>query len=117
MNLRLILLKLSTCTVGGCLCVTLLYVAADDRQYAQYAREMVVAAGVGALYGLLAGIAWAIEHSARRRFILWLVVGLALGFGITVLQESGIPILMFTVAGAFIGTVSALARVGAFRNK
>ena len=68
--------------------------------------------------GVFCGISWAIEHQkARRHFIISPVTGAVLG-GICAAIVGNVEVLIIAVlVGLFIGTVSALAAVGAFRSK
>lgn len=72
-------------------------------------------AGVGALLGLLPGIAWAIDQkSARRRFLGCSIAGAAIGFILSMASNRAEPMIVFVVAGVYAGCVTALTRLGLF---
>ena len=74
--------------------------------------------GIGAVLGLLPGIAWAIDQkSARRRFFLWSVLGVVIGYISTRSTGSVVPLIVFSVVGVYIGSFSALKRIGVFEAK
>ena len=73
---------------------------------------------VGALLGLLPGIAWAIDQkSARRRFLECSIVGVVIGFILSMASNRAEPMIVFAVAGMYVGVVSALKRFGVYRVK
>ncbi len=79
---------------------------------------LLVFAGIGAFIGLLPGIAWAIdEEPARRRFLLWSSSGIVIGVILAV--ATGRVLLMFaiTLAGVYVGGVTALKRLGAYKTE
>ena len=56
--------------------------------------------GVGALLGLLPGIAWAIDQKpARRRFLECSIVGVVIGFILSTASNRVEPLIVFVVAG------------------
>lgn len=74
--------------------------------------------GIGAVLGLLPGIAWAIDQkSARRRFFLWSVLGVVTGYISAHSTHSVVPMIVFSVVGVYIGSFSALRRLGVFEAK
>ncbi len=74
--------------------------------------------GVGALLGLLPGFAWSMnQKSARRRFLVWSIMGVAIGFILSTASYRAEPLIVFSVAGVYIGGVSALIRLGVFKDK
>ena len=71
--------------------------------------------GVGALLGLVPGIAWAIDHkSARRRFLECSIAGAAIGFILSMASNRAEPMIVFVVAGVYVGVVLALSRLGVY---
>ena len=71
--------------------------------------------GVGALLGLLPGIAWVIDQkSARRRFLVRSIMGMVVGFILSMAINRAEPMIVFSVAGMYVGSVSALNRLGVF---
>ena len=114
-----ILLKLSTCVVGGvvaALVFIIFWSSAGDRNLANGEAAACMFAGIA--IGLFSGICWAIEHQeARKRFIVSPIIGVVLGGCIAAFLQNIAPLVIGILLGLFIGTVSALARVGAFRNK
>ena len=119
MNRRLVFLKLLTCAVGGAifLSVIVIVIITTSGDHV-HVGELPSIVGTGALYGLFVGIAWAIEDKvARRRFILALVIGLVAGLIYGLTTGSGMAIVVISTAGAYIGFVLAIVRIGAFRNK
>lgn len=78
----------------------------------------LVIVGIGALLGLLPGIAWAIDQkSARWRFLLWSIFGIVIGFVAATLTNRAAPMIAFCIAGVYVGIVSALKRLGVFKDK
>ena len=74
--------------------------------------------GVGALLGLLPGIAWAIDQkSARRRFLVWSIMGVVIGFILSMASYRAEPMIVFSIAGVYVGAVTALNRLGVFEAK
>ena len=74
--------------------------------------------GIGAVLGLLPGIAWAIDQkSARRRFFLWSVSGVVAGYISAQTTHSVVSLIVFSVVGVYIGSFSALRRLGVFEAK
>ena len=74
--------------------------------------------GIGALLGVLPGIAWAIDQkSARRRFFLWSILGVVIGYITAQLTHNVVPWIVFSVVGVYIGSFSALRRLGVFEAK
>ena len=72
--------------------------------------------GVGIFLGLLPGFAWAIDQkSARRRFLLWSVLGVVIGFILMTTTYRVIPMIVFSAAGVYVGVVSALKRIGVYQ--
>ena len=120
-NLRLVVHRIITCTVLGAafLPVTrVLGIVTSGHDAAP--SGMPGAAGMGALYGLLAGIAWSIEYKpARQRFILGIAVGYLFGIVFTLAFPTGsrLPVVLFPMAGALIGGVLALASARVYRDK
>ena len=114
-----ILLKLATCVVGGvvaALVFIIILISAGDRNLD---NDDAVACMLGGIaIGLFSGVCWAIEHQeARKRFIVSPIIGVVLGGCIAAFLQNIAPLEIGILLGLFIGTVSALARVGAFRNK
>ena len=125
LKLRLIFLKLLTCTVG---CAVFLPVIAvfilasmGDDTYAEEllsAEVMLTIARVGAALGMWVGIVWTIKNwLARLHVMLWTGMGLVVGIVFSILTNSGVPLVVFSAAGIFVEIVCALATVGAFRDK
>ena len=74
--------------------------------------------GVGVLLGLLPGIAWAIDQkSARQRFLVWSIMGAVIGFILSIASNHAAPMIVFSVAGMYVGGVSALDRLGVYKVK
>ena len=72
--------------------------------------------GVGALLGLLPGIAWAIDQkSARRRFLVWSIMGVVIGFILSLASYRAEPMIVFSLAGVYVGGVTALKRLGMYK--
>ena len=132
-NGRAALLRIVTCVVGSgiLLLLSLLFFPINwdshgnvwvsgvhlsgSRPYGLSALEII---GIGALVGLLPGIAWAIDQkSARRRFLLWSILGAVVGFILMTATHRTIPMIVFPVAGVYVGNVSALNRLGVFGAK
>ncbi len=81
--------------------------------------EMPVVAGSGALYGLFAGLIWAIKHKpARLRFILGIVAGFLFidVFASAVPSGNPLPVVLSPLAGALVGGVLAFSKVRGVRN-
>ena len=71
--------------------------------------------GFGALLGLVPGIAWAIDHeSARSRFLVWSIICAVIGFILSMAINRTEPMIVFSLAGVYVGGVSALKRLGLF---
>ena len=104
-----IVLKIVTCAVGGTL-AGVVFVAFEPND------DSLI--GVLLLTGVFCGIAWAIENKkARRLFIAFPVTGAVLGgMSATILGNHRV-FAAAILLGLFIGTVSALAAVGAYRSK
>jgi hypothetical protein len=74
--------------------------------------------GVGALLGLLPGVAWAIDQkSARRRFLFWSILGIVIGLILATASHRYILMVAFSLAGLYVGSVSALKRLGVYKAK
>ena len=68
--------------------------------------------------GLLCGIAWAIENNkARWRFFWWTCGGVSVGWISHLVTGNASVCWALIVLGLFVGVVSALASVGAYRKK
>lgn len=120
--------RIVTCAVGGAVFLLLFVqlfpfglIYPDDSVsegggvYAENAPVLFIF-GVGAFFGLLPGIAWAIDQkSARRRFLLWSISGIVLGVILAAVTERFLLMLAFSIAGVYVGVVSALKRLGAYR--
>lgn len=75
-----------------------------------------VIVGIGALFGLLPGIAWAIDQkSARRHFLGCSIAGAAIGFILSMANNRAEPMIVFVVAGVYAGVVLALKRLGIYK--
>ena len=73
---------------------------------------------VGALLGLLPGIAWAIDQkSARRRFLEGSIAGVVIGFILSMASNRVEPLIVFVVAGMYVGVVLAMKQSGVFEAK
>lgn len=73
-------------------------------------------AGVGALLGLLPGIAWAIDQKpARRRFLEGSIAGVVIGFILSMASNRVEPLIVFVVAGVYVGVVLAMKRLGMYK--
>lgn len=113
-----VILRIVTCAVGGLLAglvvLAVVVVFGEDLR----GNDDVIIGWTFFVTGLFSGISWAIEHQkARRRFIISPVTGAVLG-GICAAIVGDVAVLIVAVlVGLFIGTVSALAAVGAFRSK
>ena len=146
-NRKVALLRILTCAIGGSVFALLLlnfvpFALRTDTfamahksaiEYSEYHAwnpdamlyamaspfsSLLAIVGIGAFLGLLPGIAWAIDQkSARRRFLLWSVLGLVIGFILMVATDRVTPMIVFPVAGVYAGGVSALNRLGAFEAK
>ena len=124
-----ILLKLATCVVGGVVAalvfilVVIIFLWASEGFSSEGPKDLdeddVVACIVGGVaIGLFAGISWAIEHQeARKRFIVSPIIGVVLGGCIAAFLQFIAPLVIGILLGLFIGTVSALATVGVFKDK
>ena len=74
--------------------------------------------GIGAAIGVLPGIAWAIDQkSARRRFFLWSILGVVIGYISAQSTHNVVPWIVFSVVGVYIGSFSALKSLGVFEAK
>lgn len=116
---RLVILKLLICTVGGTVSLpvvaVLILVLRGGRLLA---GEIMAIAWVGAGLGMCVGIVWLLPNwLARGHFILWTSLGLVVGTIMSISTNSAIPAVVFSAAGLFVGLVSALITIGAFRNK
>ena len=125
---RVATLRIITCAIGGAVFLLLFVqlfpfnwfipdasVSGGGGAYAENA-PILFTFGVGALIGLLPGVAWAIDQkSARRRFLFWSILGIAIG--VILASATGRFLLMFafSIAGVYVGVVSALKRLGAYR--
>lgn len=81
--------------------------------------EMPAAAVSGALYGIFAGLIWAIKHKpARMRFVLGIVAGFLfiLVFDHAVPTVNPLPFVVTPLAGALVGGVLAFSKVRDVRN-
>lgn len=81
--------------------------------------EMPAAAVSGALYGIFAGLIWAIKHKpARLRFILGIVAGFLLIDVFDSAVPTGNPLLVVVtpLAGALVGGVLAFSKIRDVRN-
>ena len=139
-NGRAAILRIVTCSIGGVVFLLLLfsfipYASGPDARSFGYEAHVwdsyafllamglpfpfiLSIAGFGALLGLLPGIAWAIDQkSARRRFLLWSILGVVIGFILATSTQRTIPMIVFPVAGVYVGSVSALNRLGVFNAK
>lgn len=75
-------------------------------------------AGVGALLGLLPGIAWAIDQKpARRRFLEGSIAGAVIGFILSMASNRVEPLIVFVVAGVYVGVVLAMKRLGVYDER
>ena len=71
---------------------------------------------VGALLGLVPGIAWAMDQkSAQRRFLGCSIAGAAIGFILSMASNRAEPMIVFVVAGVYAGVVLALKRLGIYK--
>ncbi|MDE0299570.1 MAG: hypothetical protein OXN17_13135 [Candidatus Poribacteria bacterium] len=67
--------------------------------------------------GLLCGVAWAIENDrARWRFFWWTCGGVSVGWISHLVTGNASVCWALIVLGLFVGVVSALASVGAYRK-
>ena len=74
--------------------------------------------GVGGLFGLLPGVAWAIDQkSARRRFLLWSISGIVIGLVLAAATNRVLLMAAFSLAGVYVGVVSALKWLGVYKAK
>lgn len=74
--------------------------------------------GFGAFIGLLPGIAWAIDQkSARQVFLVWSILGVVIGVILSIASRRAAPMIVFSVVGVYIGSFSALRRLGVFEAK
>ena len=114
-NLSPVILRIITCTVLGVV-LRLMDRVHDIVMSGESADlgEMPVAAVSGALYGIFAGLIWAIKHKpARLRFIL----GLAAGFLFILVFDSAVPtvnplpVALGLLAGTLVGGVMAFSKV------
>ena len=63
-----------------------------------------------------AGIAWAIDQkSARRRFLVWSIMGVVIGFILSMASYRAEPMIVFSLAGVYVGGVTALNRLGVYK--
>ena len=113
-----VILRIVTCAVGGLLAGGVFVFTFEDVLNGNLRGDDDILIGWSFVTGLFSGISWAIEHQkARRRFIISPVTGAVLG-GICAAIVGNVAVLIVAVlVGLFIGTVSALAAVGAFRSK
>ena len=132
------LLRVITCAVGGAVFLSAVailrsYMPIEPGHYVPGFRAHVLGytsvfdpvgaprpfsgiVGVGALLGLLPGIAWAIDQkSARRRFLVWSIMGAVIGFVLSMASNRAEPMIVFAVAGVYVGVVSALKRLGMYK--
>lgn len=132
-NGRVAILRIITCAIGGIIFFMVLhqFFPFNWRYYEHgvhysgafsgigpHFPPILAVIGIGALFGLLPGIAWAIDQkSARRRFLLWSIFGIVIGFVAATLTNRAAPMIAFCVAGVYIGGVSALNRLGVFKDK
>lgn len=122
--------RIITCAVGGAVFLLLLVqlfpfnwlipaasVSKGGGAYAENAPILFIF-GVGALIGLLPGVAWAIDQkSARRRFLFWSILGIAIGFIVAGASNRYMLMAAFSLTGVYVGVVSALKRLGVYKAK
>ena len=122
--------RIITCAIGGAVFLLLFVqlfpfslihhdasVSGAGGAYAENAPILFIF-GVGAFLGLLPGIAWAIDQkSARRRFLLWSISGIVVGVILAAATERFQLMLAFSLAGVYVGVVSALKRLGVYKAK
>ena len=129
-NVRAAILRIITCAIGGVVFLFVLHqffplywiylehgvhYSSEFLGIGSYFLPVLAIVGIGALLGLLPGIAWAIDQKpARWRFLLWSVFGIVIGFVAATLTDRASPMIAFWVAGVYIGGVSALNRLGVF---
>ena len=120
--------RIVTCAVGGAVFLllfvqlfpfSLIYpddnVSGGGGVYAENAPVLFIF-GAGAFLGLLPGIAWAIDQKpARRRFLLWSISGIVVGVILAAATGRFLLMFAFSIAGVYVGVVSALKRLGAYR--
>ena len=132
------LLRVITCAIGGAVFLSVVailrsYMPIEPGHYVPGFRAHVLGytsvfdpvgaprpfwgiVGVGALLGLLPGIAWVIDQkSARRRFLECSIVGVVIGFILSMASNRVEPLIVFSIAGVYVGGVTALKRLGAYR--
>ena len=136
-NARAALLRIVTCMIGGIVCILVLrnFIPLEAGPYAIIWRDDAPVwdpnphheafgfsvrpfwgiVGVGALLGLLPGIAWAMDQkSARRRFLVWSIMGVVIGFILSMASYRAEPMIVFSIAGVYVGVVSPLKRLGMY---
>ena len=107
-----ILLNVLTCAAGGAVLLPTIVVLI------LFCMGYLATAWVGAAIGMCVGIVWTIPNwLARFHVMLWTGLGLVVGMMFSISTNSGVPVVVFSAAGIFVGIVCALATVGAFRDK
>lgn len=130
------LLRMVTCMIGGIVFILVLrsFIPLEAGPYAiiwrfealgwdphhqsfGVSRPFWRIVGFGALLGLLPGIAWAIDQkSARRRFLVWSIMGVVIGFILSTASYRAEPMIVFSLAGLYVGVVTALKRLGVYKK-
>ena len=113
-----VILRIVTCAVGGLLAGLVVFGAEEVFGGDLRGDLDIIIDWTFLVTGLFSGISWAIEHQkARRRFIISPVTGAVLGGICAAIVGNVLVLIIAVLVGLFVGTVSALAAVGAFRSK
>ena len=105
-----VIAKILTCAVGGALTGGVLYVALHPISYGIVNLCFIA--------GACCGISWAINHrKARQVLFAFPVTGAVLGGVFTAIVENDNLLGLALIVGAYIGTVPALALIGAYRSR
>ena len=113
-----VILKVLTCTMGGFLAGLVFLFTFEVVLDGDLHGDNDVVIGWSFFIGLFFGISWAIEHEkARNAFVIPPLIGVVLG-GVCAAIVGNVHVITIAVlVGLFIGTVSALVAVGAYRSK
>ena len=122
MQIRRVILKLSTCAVGGVvlwLACSVIRRSTGGVNIMDSVWDVIWRMGLFAAFGLVVGTAWAIENQKARRRFGWSVgVGFVLAIGLWVWNYANNYVFLAVFTSAlFVGIVLALSSVGAYGKK